>query len=580
MRPIHTTILSLAGATLLVAGLTPVFLPAQAADAPPTTSISTKQSSKLTPTALHLTLDQGKPIDMDGAATSVFVANPEIADVQVLSPTTLMVFGKKMGQTTLMATDADGKTLVHKRLVVEQNLGDLRTTLRAMIPGNSIQVKAVPDGILMTGSAKDATIVEDARRLAARFVAKDGEVINRVRIEGNNQIHIRVRFAEVGRDSDKRLGVNWESLGVFGSGYGIGFALGNSLIPTKPGTSVPYYPQGDVGSSVLGRVRPTVGGNVSNVLSLNKGGFNAAIDTLIEEGLVTILAEPNLTAMSGQTASFLAGGEFPVPIPQSNSTLSVEFKPYGVSLAFTPTLVGKSRINLHVRPEVSQLTEAGAVTLNGITIQALTTRRAETTIELNSGESFVIGGLLNNNQSQSVQKYPFLGDLPILGTLFRSTRFQNSQSELVIIITPYIVKPTTEEMASLPTDGFSAPSDFDQMIRGRSTNSDPEARTMSGTSRAVIVDEAGNELPSSPVAAARLPVETMTAPQANAPLAIPVSSQVQPQLAQAEEPQPSPVAPAAPEPTALPIKAALQPETQTPRRADPFAGRAGGFIME
>ncbi len=208
---------------------------------------------------------------------------------------------------------------------------------------------------------------------------------------------------------------------------------------------------------------------------------NGMIDALAQDGLITILAEPTLTAMSGETANFLAGGEFPVPIPQGNGTISIEFKKYGVSLEFTPTLISENRINLHVKPEVSELTQNGAIILNNITVPALTTRKAETTVELGSGESFAIAGLLDNNQAQTVNKFPILGDMPVIGALFRSDHFVSGQSELVVIITPYIVKPSSEQQLALPTDGFSPPSESERLLGLRYSSGDPNARTLSGT---------------------------------------------------------------------------------------------------
>src|SRR5690606_8062510 len=184
---------------------------------------------------------------------------------------------------------------------------------------------------------------------------------------------------------------------------------------------------------------------------------NAALDALAEEGLVNLLAEPNLTALSGETASFLAGGEFPIPIDSDDDGLTIEFKEFGISLAFTPTVLSSNRISLRVRPEVSDLSENGAITINGLTIPALATRRAETTVELGSGQSFAIGGLLSTDIESAVSKYPGLGDLPILGSLFRSTRFQRNETELVILVTPYLVRPVDEPVMALPTDGYRAP---------------------------------------------------------------------------------------------------------------------------
>lgn len=452
-------------------------------------------SAEVKPDVLNLSIDEGIPLTLSTPASSVFIANPEIADVQVLSPTSVMVFGKKTGQTTLLATDGGGKNLLHKTILVSQNLGDLRAALKTVIPNNKISVDSVPGGIVLTGEAKDPSTVEDARRLAMRYVPKDGgEVINRIKVRGSNQIQIRVRFAEVSRDIDKRFGIDWESIGNIG-GFAFGLATGAPVLAREELKAVP---------NLLNRNRPITGSNTNGVISMSKQGknynVNGLIDALAQDGLITVLAEPNLTAMSGETASFLAGGEFPVPVPQSQTTISIEWKEYGVSLAFTPTLIGEDRINLHVRPEVSQLTDVGSVTLNDIVVPALTTRRADTTIELASGQSFAIGGLLNNSQNHSVDKYPFLGDMPILGPLFRSTRFQNSESELVIIITPYIVKPVNEEQLALPTDGFSPPSDTDRILRLRQTNSDPDARTISGTPRAVRIEPEDAPVPeASPV---------------------------------------------------------------------------------
>ncbi|MDD5587112.1 MAG: pilus assembly protein N-terminal domain-containing protein [Alphaproteobacteria bacterium] len=479
-------------------------------------------AAKSSPAAqvLDIAVDKGIPLTLGAPAASVFIANPEIADVQVMSPTSVMVFGKKTGQTTLMATDNYGQTLLFRTIMVRQNLEDLRQALNAVIPGNKIGVEAVPNGIVLTGQAKDPGAVEDARRLAMRYVPKEGgEVINRIKVRGSNQIQIRVRFAEVSRDVDKRFGIDWESLGTIG-GFAFGLMSGNAPRVISSG------------ANLLDRTRPTTGTNTNNIISFSSQGknynLNGLIDALAAEGFITVPAEPNLTPMSGETASFLAGGEFPVPVPQGLNTITIEWKTFGVSLAFTPTLVGEDRINLHVRPEVSQLSDAGAVTLNNITVPALTTRRAETTIELAGGQSFAIGGLLNNNQTQTVNKYPFLGDMPILGPLFRSTRFQNNQSELVIIITPYVVKPAQEEQLGLPTDGFSPPSDVDRIFRNRISNSDPAARPMSGTSRAVLAGPRESEEPI-PVAAPIEPVLHETkdamepAPQQRMSLPAPVS---------------------------------------------------------
>ncbi len=190
------------------------------------------------------------------------------------------------------------------------------------------------------------------------------------------------------------------------------------------------------------------------------------LDLLQNDGVITTLAEPNLTALSGETASFLAGGEFPIPVSQSLGAVTIEYKQYGVGLAFTPIVLADGRISLRVRPEVSQLSDAGSVKLNGFTVPALTTRRAETTVELGSGQSFMIAGLLQNSNSNSIEKAPFLGDIPVLGSLFRSTKFQRDETELVIIVTPYLVKPVSTQLAT-PTDGYRAPDDVQRDFLGQ-----------------------------------------------------------------------------------------------------------------
>lgn len=507
----------------------------------------TKPDPHQTPTNLDVMVDKSVSVKLPAPAASVFIANPDIADIQMMNASTILVFGKKAGQTTLMANNNNGKLLAYRTVTVSHNLSDLRDALRTVIPGNKIKIESVPNGIVMTGEVADAAAVEDARRLAARYVPKDGgEIINRIQIRGNNQVQILVRFAEVSRAVDKRLGINWVNAAKFGT-FAFGLVTGAAFTAS---------------SSPETWTRPTTENDSNNILGVHTDSrrldVNGMIDALAKDGLVTILAEPSLTAMSGETASFLAGGEFPVPVPQSQSTISIEWKQYGVSLAFTPTIVGSQRINLHVRPEVSQLSDAGAVTIGEVQVPALTTRRAETTIELGSGQSFAIAGLLNNNQSQSVNKFPFLGDIPILGPLFRSTRFQNNESELVILITPYIVRPATQESLALPTDGYAPPTDTDRLLRLRQTNSDPEARTFSGDPRAVKVDEPEAASAPTPSPAPLMPVQPVRARE------------------------PAPLLPPEPASAPMPLGQSLPMSTPAPASKPRTLAPAGpgGFIME
>ncbi len=388
------------------------------------------------------------PLTLTAAAASVFIANPDIADVQVMSPTSIMVFGKRTGETSFMATDINGNTLAQHTVIVTQDLVPLRQELRSAIPSSKINVESLPNGIVLTGEAKDPASIADAYKMAQRYIPAGGDIINRVQVSGSNQIMIRVRFAEVERNIDNELGFNWNNLATVG-GFTFGIATGISGLVG--------------GSGILGtRPNNTDLSTPNDVIGVSRSGknysVNGLIDALAQDGLITILAEPNLTAMSGETAYFLAGGEFPIPVPQGNNQLSIQFKDYGISLEFTPTILNDNRISLHVKPEVSQLTTTGAVTIDQIAVPALLTRKAETTVEVASGQSFAIAGLLDNSQAQTVNKYPLLGDLPVLGALFRDSRFQNGQTELIIVITPYVVTPSGQQLA-LPTDGMSPPSE-------------------------------------------------------------------------------------------------------------------------
>jgi pilus assembly protein CpaC len=271
-----------------------------------------------------------------------------------------------------------------------------------------------------------------------------------------------VRVADVSRDTLKQFGINWENLVKLG-GFVFGLAQGAQVIDNSGGANNGKIIVGNNGTnSIVGSFR---NGHVD---------LNTVIDALANENLVTVLAEPNLTAMSGETANFLAGGEFPIPVAQNNSssngsgngTISVEFKKFGVSLAFTPTVLDGGRINLKVRPEVSQLSTVGSVTANGFSIPALTTRTAETTVELASGQSFAIAGLLQHTSQQDANKTPFLGDVPILGALFKSDRYQRNETELVIVVTPYLVKPVSANTVATPVDGLTPPTDVQRIFYG------------------------------------------------------------------------------------------------------------------
>jgi len=406
--------------------------------------------------ALQIEVSKGRLIRLDQPANSVFVADPDIADVQVKSPSLVYVFGKAAGETTLYAVGDGDQVLLNATVVVHHNIGRLQQAIHELEPRSAVSVSSVDDQLVLEGTVFSAAEGEDIRRLATRFVADPKQLLNKMRVNAPNQVNIRVRVAEMSRQTVKQFGFNWQA--AFGVGnFVLGLATGRSFL--------------DAAGSIIARAPGALTSDTLNnaAFSFRSGrtDINALLDALENHGLINVLAEPNLSAMSGEPASFLAGGEFPIPVPQSNNTIGIEFKKFGVSLGFVATIADGNRINLHILPEVSQLSTTGAITISSIVIPALTTRRAETTIELSSGQSFAIAGLLQNNITQNLDKFPWLGDVPVLGSLFRSTAFQHDESELVVIVTPYIVRPTDSANRLLtPSDGYAAPSDGRQVLNG------------------------------------------------------------------------------------------------------------------
>ena len=408
--------------------------------------------------SMRIEVNKGRLVRLDQPAASVFLADPAIADIQVKSPTLVYVFAKKAGETSLFAVDAQDQILANFRIAVSHNLTALEQALRDYIPDAYVKATSLGDAVVLTGVVVSAQQAEDARAFASRLSGGDTNVINRIAVKGPNQINLRIRVAEVQRTTLKRIGFNLDALFSVG-GFGFGLATGAAVTTTgtmgDPTTAVRRSVNGTATDSLAGRYRA------------GSTDLNGVIDALETEGLVTVLAEPNLTTTSGETASFLAGGEFPIIVPQDGNKVTIEFKKFGVSLAFTPTLLNDGRINLRVRPEVSQLSVEGEVRLNGFVVPALTVRRAETTLELGSGQSFAVAGLIQNNLTHDIRRFPGLGDIPILGALFRSDGYRRNETELVIIATPYLVKPISDSrMASLPTDGLIMPNDAERLTEG------------------------------------------------------------------------------------------------------------------
>jgi pilus assembly protein CpaC len=421
-----------------------------------------------------LSVGTGRMVRLDSAMTDLFVANDAIADVQVRSANQIYIFGKSAGETTVFATDRSGRTVYSANVRVGNNIGSLDELIRLAMPDAQIQARPINGMVLLTGTVAAPADVEEASRLVQAYVGEGTQVLSRLKSATPLQVMLKVTIAEVSRTLVKEIGVNllnrdWSTPSsgfLFGAQGNPGTITDQPLI--NPVTGLPQGPtkftfqQGP--GTTLGFAGHVLGMDLLSTLKLNE-----------QVGAVHTLAEPNLTALSGETASFLAGGEFPIPTASGLNGTSVEFKQYGVSLAFTPTVLANGRISMRVRPEVSELSDAGAIQLNGFSIKGLTTRRAETTVELGSGQSFMIGGLLRNSSGNSTDKAPILGSLPIIGALFRSNSFKRNETELVIVVTPYLVRPVNASQIALPTDGFRSANTAERIFLDADEYSKPGA---------------------------------------------------------------------------------------------------------
>lgn len=410
---------------------------------------------------IDVEVNKGSAIRLNAAASSVAVADPAIADVQVLSPRMLYINGRGVGETSVIAVDGADNVIFESTINVTHNLSRLQRAAIDMSPDSKISASSTDNAIILKGTAESPVMAEKMQRMATSFLQGDNQrVINMIDTSASDQVMLKVRVVELARTELKRFGINWESVlasgnFLFGLGQGRDF-IGNTV--NAAGAANSFDRNTASGDNTI------FGGFRDDAMSVN-----AAIDALEENGLVSVLAEPNLTTRSGMPASFLAGGEIPIPVPGEDGTVTIEYREFGVSLQFTPVVLSKDKISLTVLPEVSSLSDANAITAGEFgTIPSIQTRRASTTVDLGSGQTFAIAGLLRSDQGNNVSKFPILGDLPILGTLFRSTEFSNGQTELVILVTPYIARPIDKpELAATPLDGYTPPTDAERILLGR-----------------------------------------------------------------------------------------------------------------
>jgi pilus assembly protein CpaC len=485
---------AIAGAVLACGIL--IGLTAGAAGQPSITTMSDKSSFA---GDFEVPVNKSQILKVDRPFKDILVGNPKIADVLPLTNRTLYVLGKELGTTSLSIYGTDKSLLAIVDVVVTHNVDGVKSKVFELFPDEKVEVRTVNDSIVLSGAVSSGARLQSIVALAERFAP--GKVTNMLTLTGSQQVMLAVRFAEVKRTAFKELGINLNVLvrsgaasfsllsgmPALGQATGIGGAAllrGSNLterllqMPSTVPNTVPLLGAGNGGTTLAG--------------TAFNGDFSSLLDALEQKGVIKTLAEPNLIALSGDTASFLAGGEFPVPVAQNTSgggsTITIEFKEFGVSLAFTPTVLADGLISLDVAPEVSAIDPAASIQINGLLIPGLTTRRAHTTIELRDGQAFAIAGLLQSEFKDGIDQVPFVGDVPILGALFRSADYQRDETELVIIVTPYLVKPVKPKDLRLSTDNFVPPSDTDFFLMGQPEH---KAAAPGASTQGPIVSQAG-----------------------------------------------------------------------------------------
>ena len=411
-------------------------------------------------------INKSQILRVDVPFTDLLVGNEEIADVLPLTNRTIYVLGKSLGSTSLSIYGPGKRLIAIVDLMVTYDVQGLKSRLFDLFPEEEIEVRGVNDSVILSGTVSSPEKLTQALAVSDRYAP--GRVTNLLSVNGSQQVLLAVRFVEMKRTLVKEFGLNTRLLFDAGNKLAVGASSGaiakaDSILTVDPVNQLINSP------SAVAPVTSFLAG----ALGLSTGNFAMTLDldALEKKGLLKTLAEPNLIALSGDTASFLAGGEFPIPVDQEDGRTTIEFKPFGVSLSFTPTVIGKDLINLVVSPEVSAIDLTTAVLIGtgpgSFSVPGLTTRRATTTVELRDGQSFAIAGLIQSDFTDTVNQVPGLGDVPIIGALARSSEFNRQETELVIIVTPYLVKPAPAGALITPADNFVPPSDTDIFMFGR-----------------------------------------------------------------------------------------------------------------
>ena len=459
---------ALAGLTVAVAAV-PNMVPAETLQV-----LSGSPSS-----ALQVPMNRAVVVESDVPFAELSIANPGIADISTLSDRTIYVLGKEPGRTTLTILGADGQLITNVEVHVTPDVAEFKERLEQILPGEAIEVRTANDGIVLSGTVTSIAALDRAMELAQRY-APD-RVSNLMTVGGTQQVMLRVRFAEMQRTVSKSLS---SSLALGGTALGgdLGISGGTNTLGTSNG----------VAAGLEGRIPVNNDNNGAMLFGFNAGGLEVGIllEALESRGVVRTLAEPNLTALSGQEARFLAGGEYPVPMPQQDGTITIQYKPFGVELNFIPRVVDGDLINLELEAAVSSIDPSNGLTFANLTVDAFRRRETSTTVELRDGESFAIAGLLSDDFRDLSGQVPWLGDVPVLGALFRSAEFERAQTELVIIVTAHLVTPTRGEALALPTDRVRPPTESDLFLFGRVAAS--EAPTSGGAGEVARQDFSGS----------------------------------------------------------------------------------------
>ncbi len=448
-------------AAALITALSSTSLTTTAIAAPAGSSSATSDKT------IVLSVGRGQQINLPSAISDVVVSNPAVATVDVRTSKQIYVFAKAAGETTVYATDASGRTVYKATFRVGGNYDSINEMLNLAMPEADITATVMNGTVLLTGTVAQPEDAEEAERLVMAF-SEGSKVISRLKNATPLQVNLQVRIAEVSRSLAKEISSNIKTqddgssggiAGIIGRGRDAAdFVKATAATTTTPATAGGTVFKVPSGTNVIALAGRLFGLDVA-----------AAFDLSEKAGLLSTLANPNLTTVSGETADFLVGGSFPIAT-SSNNGVSIDYKKYGVSLTYTPTVLSDGRISLRVRTEVSDISTQGAIRINGLEVPATTSRMAETTVELGSGQSMMIGGLLKNEIGSSVDKIPGAGDIPILGALFKSNGWKRNETELMIVVTPYLVKPVSDSEIKLPTDGIHTPNDLERILLGKTTS--------------------------------------------------------------------------------------------------------------